>query len=137
MITAAAVRALSLAMPEAVQSSHFDVTDFRVRDKIFATIHPGGKKGALLRLDADEVAAVAEAHPRAFERVASNARALLVVFAHVDRAQYEHLLVEAWRGTAPKRLVAALDAEPGPTTPKRAGQKGSPRGGRSRGNPPR
>jgi hypothetical protein len=109
MVTVATVRKLALAMPEAEESSHFDVADFRVRKKIFATIHPGGKTGALLRLDSDLVNGLAEAEPGTFERVGAGGRALKVVFAKVARAQYEHLLVQAWRAIAPKKLVATYD----------------------------
>jgi len=37
-MTAAQFRRLALALPEAVESSHFDHPDFRVRNKIFATL---------------------------------------------------------------------------------------------------
>jgi hypothetical protein len=110
MVTVATVRKLALAMPLAVESSHFDVADFRVGKKIFATIHPGGKAGALLRLDPDLVQGLAEAEPGTFERVGAGGRALKVVFARVERAQYAHLLAQAWRAIAPKKLVAAYDA---------------------------
>ncbi len=109
MITVAAVRKLALSMPEAVESSHFDVKDFRVRKKIFVTIHPNGTTGAVLRLDPDLVAGLADAHPDTFERVGAGGRALQVTFARVDRAQYEELLVQAWRAIAPKKIAAAYD----------------------------
>ena len=34
---AAAIRKLALAMPDAVEATHFDLTSFRVDKKIFAT----------------------------------------------------------------------------------------------------
>jgi len=41
-------RRIALAQPEAVESSHMNHPDFRVRNKIFATICPGkGNEGAL------------------------------------------------------------------------------------------
>jgi hypothetical protein len=103
MITAAIVRKLALGLPGAVESSHFDVADFRVRNKIFATIHPGGKTGVLLRLDPDLAAGLAEAAPETFSRVGAGGRALQVVFARIDRAQYQHLLQQAWQAIAPKK----------------------------------
>src|SRR5439155_26074302 len=42
-ITLAAVRRLALALPEAVERSHFDVPDFRVRNKIFAALPDGDR----------------------------------------------------------------------------------------------
>jgi hypothetical protein len=121
MVTAATVRKLALALPEAVEASHFDVADFRVRTKIFATIHPGGKTGVLLRLDSDLCNALAEAEPGTFERVGAKGNALKVVFARVERAQYEHLLVQAWRAIAPKKVVAAYDASESARPPTRPG----------------
>ena len=102
-MTAVTVRKLALALPGAEHGSHFDVEDFRVRKKIFATIHPGGKTGVLLRLDPDLAAGLAASEPETFERVGAGGRALKVVFARVDRAQYAHLLTQAWRALAPKK----------------------------------
>ena len=106
MITAEQIRKLALSFPEAVESSHFDVADFRVRKKIFATIHPTGKTGVLLRLDPDHRAALAENEPETYQL---RGTALQVVFANVKVAAYKQLLEQAWRGTAPKKLVAAYD----------------------------
>lgn len=106
MITVAQIRKLALALPEAVESSHFDVADFRVRKKIFATIHPTGKTGVLLRIDPDQRAALAENDPTTFQL---RGTALQVVFARISAKGYKQLLEQAWRGTAPKQLVAAFD----------------------------
>ena len=108
MITEAQIRKLALALPEAVESSHFDVKDFRVKKKIFATIHPTGKTGVLLRLDPDQRAALAADEPETFQL---RGTALQVVFARISVAAYKALLEQAWRGTAPKKLVAAFDTD--------------------------
>ncbi len=107
MITPARIKELALAFPEAVESSHFDVKDFRVRKKIFATIHPTGKTGVLLHIDPDQRAALAEHEP---ETYTLRGTALQVVFAKISVAKYKALLEQAWRNTAPKKLVAAYDA---------------------------
>jgi hypothetical protein len=107
VITVAQIRKLALAFPEAVESSHFDVADFRVRKKIFATIHPGGKTGVLLHIDPDQRAALAEAEPDTYQL---RGTALMIVFAKISAAAYKQLLEQAWRGTAPKKLVAAYDS---------------------------
>src|SRR2546430_14941754 len=49
-ITLAAVRRLALALPEAVERSHFDVPDFRVRNKIFAAL-PDGDMAVVVKTD--------------------------------------------------------------------------------------
>ncbi|HTJ41642.1 MAG TPA: MmcQ/YjbR family DNA-binding protein [Kofleriaceae bacterium] len=102
-MNAALVRKLALALPEAYEDSHFDVADFRVKKKIFATIHPGGKTGVLLRLDPDLCAQLADRDPDAFERVGAGGRALKIVFARVERGEYEHLVRQAWEAIAPKK----------------------------------
>ena len=107
MITAAQIRKLALSFPEAVESSHFDVTDFRVKKKIFATIHPSGKTGVLLHIDPDQRAALAENEPETYQL---RSTALQVTFAKISVAAYKQLLEQAWRGTAPKKLVAAYDS---------------------------
>src|SRR5438552_18745145 len=49
-ITLAAVRRLALALPEAVERAHFDVPDFRVRNKIFAAL-PDGDRAVVVKTD--------------------------------------------------------------------------------------
>ena len=126
MITPAQIKKLALAFPEAVESSHFDVKDFRVKKKIFATIHPSGKTGVLLRLDSDQRSALAENKPGVYTL---RGTALQVTFAKVSVSEYKQLLEQAWRGTAPKKLVAEYDggAKTKTTrkTPKRAAAKQS------------
>src|SRR5205085_12645783 len=39
-LTQSVVRRLALSLPEVVESAHFDRPDFRVRNKIFATLPP-------------------------------------------------------------------------------------------------
>ena len=102
-MNAQAVRKLALALPEAYEDSHFDVADFRVKKKIFATIHPGGKTGVLLRLDPDLCAQLVERDPETFERVGAGGRALKIVFARIERGEYEHLVRQAWEALAPKK----------------------------------
>ena len=46
-------RALALTFPEAVESGHFDTVDFRVRNKIFATLRAADGR-AVLKLSPDE-----------------------------------------------------------------------------------
>jgi hypothetical protein len=105
-ITAAQIRKLALALPGAVESSHFDVADFRVNKRIFATIHPGDKTGVLLRLDSDLASSLAASDPDTFERIGAKGHALKVVFARVERAQYAHLLQLAHQALAPKPRAA-------------------------------
>lgn len=49
MVSVAIARNLALALPEAEEKSHFDIPDFRVKNKIFASIHTE-KKYMMVRL---------------------------------------------------------------------------------------
>ena len=108
VITPAEIRKLALAMPEAVESSHFDVADFRIRKKIFATIHPTGKTGVLLHIDPDQRAALAADDPETYQL---RGTALQVVFARVRKAAYQALLEQAWLNTAPAKLRLSWTAQ--------------------------
>lgn len=44
MVTISTARALALSLPEATEKSHFETPDFRVRNKIFATLHKDKKR---------------------------------------------------------------------------------------------
>src|SRR2546421_12930928 len=60
-ITPALVRRLALALPETIESSHFSRPDFRVRNKILATLPPDGQTVVLRLAPADVDALVAAA----------------------------------------------------------------------------
>jgi hypothetical protein len=83
-MTANEFRRLALSLPQATESSHMGHPDFRVADKIFATVKPvkggSGRRGSTtVRLQGAKKAAVREA------------------------------LITAWRNRAPKRLATASE----------------------------
>jgi hypothetical protein len=61
----------------------------------------------LLHIDPDQRAALAENEPETYQL---RGTALQVGFAKVSVAAYKQLVEQAWRNTAPKKLVAAYDA---------------------------
>ena len=106
-------RRFALSLPETTEEPHFDLSSFRVKGKIFATVPPGGK---LLHVRCDpteRLALVAEA-PEAFEEIVWGKRIVddyvRVKLPVADREQVCELLEEAWRLRAPKRVLAAYDA---------------------------
>jgi hypothetical protein len=106
----AELRALALALPEAEEADHFGRPSFRVRGKIFVTVHEDGA-GANLKLPREEHEALVAARPEAFGTVTwGSLIRTSVVLAAIDPAELAELVEEAWRGVAPKRLVAAFDA---------------------------
>jgi hypothetical protein len=99
-------RALALSLPEAEERPHFDRVSFRVRGKIFATLHPNGE-WAMLKLPVEIKAAVIQADPDAhiplpgaWERSGSTQLRI----ERMDREKLADLLRLAWRGVAPKSL---------------------------------
>jgi hypothetical protein len=103
-------REFALSLPGASEEPHFDMSSFRVKGKIFATVPPGEK---FLHLFVDEAEAetyVAE-DPAAFAPLlwGQRTRGLRVNLAAADDARLEELIEESWRRKAPKRLLAGRD----------------------------
>jgi hypothetical protein len=59
-------RRIALAMNEAVEGSHMAHPDFRVNGRIFATLHPDGKRG-MVKLTPDQQREFLDASPSSFE----------------------------------------------------------------------
>lgn len=103
-------RDLALALPETEESAHMDHPDFRVRDKIFATLPRPGRMG--LRLDPATQEAVLATSPQTFSAAAGawgRQGWTIADLASADREELRELVVEAWRWRAPRSLVAAYD----------------------------
>lgn len=108
-----AARTFALALPEATEEPHADLSSWRVRQEILATIPPGG---AALRVcvGSDEVQALVAQDPTADAGIVSGTRVVVdrvqVDLGAAEPAPVEELLAAAWRRKAPERLVAADDA---------------------------
>ena len=106
-ISAAGVRKLALAFPEATEQPHHDMTSFRVRGKIFATMSPDGGRLHVF-LPQDEVASYCAEFPSGVEELwwGKKLSGCRVLLRHVDRALVREMLAESWRRKAPKSLLA-------------------------------
>jgi hypothetical protein len=115
LITRAQFAELALAMPEATQASHFGNADFRVRNKIFATLDTRAERGSLkVRSEIQQL--LVSARPQAFVPAAGawgNSGWTYVMLEHVELDEMRELLADAWRRIAPARL-AAQHAESSP-----------------------
>ena len=108
MPTLAAARKFALVLPEATEQDHHDMTSFRVKGKIFATV-PDDRH---LRIMVDEVevrAAVAE-NPDACQELYWGHRlaGVVVDLRRAKSAMVKDLLTDAWIRKAPASLVKAL-----------------------------
>jgi hypothetical protein len=103
-------RAFALALPGASEEPHFDMSSFRVKGKIFATVPPGEEFLHVFVAEAEAATYVAE-DPVAFAPLlwGQQARGIRINLAVVDDARLEELIEESWRRKAPKRLLAERD----------------------------
>jgi hypothetical protein len=105
------VRRIALALPEAEERLTWetDVT-FRVRDKIFA-IGGEGADRISVKASLETQAELIDLDPETFASSAYVGRFgwVTVDLDRVDPALLSSLIREAWRRSAPKRLVATLE----------------------------
>jgi len=109
-------RKFALSLPETTEEPHFAAGSFRVRGKIFATIPPSGKQLRIF-LQNDEVQALIAGEPATYEPVIWGERvvqrAVCVNLGAANTSAVRELLEEAWRLRAPKRVIAAFEADGG------------------------
>ena len=111
MTTFEDVRGIALGLPETEERLTWetDIT-FRVRDKIFA-IGGEGSTAVSIKASPERQAELIDLDPETFRPSAYVGRFGWVTadLERVSRELLEELLRDAWRRTAPKRLLAALD----------------------------
>ncbi|MFN0105179.1 MAG: MmcQ/YjbR family DNA-binding protein [Bryobacteraceae bacterium] len=107
-MTAAGFRKLALKMPEATEGTHHGVADFRVGNKIFATLaYERSGSGVLLLTPEHQEGMVADA-PEIFSAVPNawgRQGATLVKLAAVKPDILESALRTAWLRRTPKRKL--------------------------------
>jgi hypothetical protein len=106
------VRRIALSLPEAVEQETWGTPTFRVRKKIFV-MFAEGEREAWIKSTHDEQQALVQMDPETFfvPPYVGPSGWIGVRFRTVDRDELRELLTEAWRLTAPKRLVAAFDED--------------------------
>jgi hypothetical protein len=106
------VRRFALALPVAEERETWGTPTFRVHSKIFAMFAEGGRE-VWIKSSHDEQRALVAMDPDTFfpPPYVGPSGWVGVRYSRADRGEIEELLIEAWRMTAPKRLVAAFDEE--------------------------
>lgn len=106
-MTAADFRRLALTLPEATESAHMGHPDFRVRNKIFATLDASETLG-MVKLNPEQQHEFVKAHPEIFVPVKGGWGRKGATYVRLAAAK-EEMLVKAlgiaWRNTAPKSLA--------------------------------
>ena len=111
-ISANSVRRLALALPNTIESSHFAQPDFRVRNKIFATL-PAAANTVCLKTTPANLDALVAAAPETFSNE-WHGRWLRVRLDRITAPMLADLLFDAWSLVAPKALAKAYRASRGP-----------------------
>jgi hypothetical protein len=112
MASYADARRVVAGLPEAgeVFVAEWGHPTFRVRNKMFAAGSPDGPTMSV-KASKEEQAELVATRPDTFSIAAYVGRFgwVDIVLSNVDTEELRELLVEAWRRTAPKRVVAAYD----------------------------
>ena len=99
-------------MPEATEKEAWGHPTFRVRDKMFASASTG-LSGGTVKSTLDEQRALTQSEPATFSvpKYVGKHGWIAVQLDRVDPDELRELVVEAWRMTAPRRLVRTDDEE--------------------------
>ena len=98
-------RRIALSLPQAEEKSHFGKADFRVRNRIFASL-PSSERG-VLKLTPDEQAVLTATEPGIFAPVKGGWGRqgwTEIALEAADEATVKSGLTTAWRNVAPASL---------------------------------
>jgi hypothetical protein len=104
------LRSLALQMPEAEEKSHLGKADFRVRNRIFATLPDADT--AVVKLTREQQEMLTGAEPAIFVPVPGGWGRqgwTRVMLAAADQLTLRSALLTAWRNIAPVSLRKAFD----------------------------
>lgn len=110
-MTADNFRKLALSLPEAVEASHMNHPDFRVRGKIFATLWPDNTWG-MVKLTIEQQQLFMAAHPDMFEAIPGGwgrKGATKVRLRAATAPVLRRALAAAWRNAAPRALASRFE----------------------------
>jgi hypothetical protein len=114
-----AMRRMALSFPEAEEKSHFGTADFRVRNRIFATLPDDDH--AVVKLTPEQQEIMTGSEPGIFEPVKGGWGRqgwTRVKLAAADELTMRSALLTAWRNVAPVKLRKAHDEAPGKAAAK-------------------
>lgn len=107
MITIEQARKAALVLPETEEKPHFDLTSFRVKNKIFATIH-ADKNYVMVKLSLIDQSVFCSFDKEVIFPVPGGwgrKGATFINLKKVKKAMLIDALTTAWKTTAPAKLV--------------------------------
>jgi hypothetical protein len=107
MITIEQARKAALSLPETEEKPHFDLTSFRVKNKIFATIH-ADKNYVMVKLSAIDQSVFCAFDKEVIFPVPGGwgkRGATFINLKKVKKSMLLDALSTAWKTTAPAKLV--------------------------------
>jgi len=114
-VSAKEFRRIALSFPGSEERSHMDHPDFRVRNKIFATLGYPDDGWGMVKLSSREQMQFVEAEPQIFVPVQGawgRQGATTVRLNAVGQTNLRRALTAAWRNRAPKRLAQQFGSFP-------------------------
>jgi hypothetical protein len=108
------VRNLALALPETTEKPCYGTPGFYVKGKLFARIREDNTTVAV-KCDKDERDALVASSPKIYSVTPhyQSYPMVLITLSAISKRELEEMLTDAWRFTAPKRVLAAFDAARG------------------------
>ena len=113
MVTEEDIRRVAMSLPGSVEKPYNRLPSFRVRGTLFLRIHELPDAFFVRCAGLEERDELLEAGPGAFFITPhyDSYPAVLVRLNRIDLDEMTELVTEAWRLCAPKRMLAAYDAE--------------------------
>jgi hypothetical protein len=107
------VRLIALALPKVEDGTSYGTPAFKIRGKLIARLHQDSES-LVVKIDPGERAMRMKADPETFYITDHylNYPWVLVRISSVDPDDLRDLLEDAWRSSAPKRLVSEYDDGP-------------------------
>ena len=110
-MTANDFRSLALSLPEADEDQHMGHPDFRVRNKIFATLGPDESWG-MVKLTPDQQSAFVKTESAVFQPIKGawgKRGCTQVTLKPAKRTTVRIALEMAWRNSAPRKLAEEFE----------------------------
>ena len=107
MVSVAAARQIALSLPEAEERKHFHLPDFRVKNKIFASLHED-KYLVMVKLNAIDQSVFCSFDKTIIYPVPGGWGKKGATFINLKKVKKEMLtdaLTTAWKAVAPKPMV--------------------------------